>query len=178
MRVYGCKCKICGKQLTTDIAYKVKKGSKNFYYCSEEEYKSMAQVIEDRDYCYDIAARVMQVPMITPAMKKEINELAAHYRFIVVARTFKEQRDAITRFLNTGTYTSDYARMRYIMAIIKNNINKVFTQYIQEQKAKENLFKQVQKDSVDIEIMNSLIPQVDAVEIKQNTNVSDISQWL
>lgn len=43
-KVYKCKCKLCGKPLTTDVAFnfpKIDKNGKkkNQYYCSEEEYR-------------------------------------------------------------------------------------------------------------------------------------------
>ena len=35
------KCKICGKWLTNDVAYKVAINGKNQYYCTKEEYEHM-----------------------------------------------------------------------------------------------------------------------------------------
>ena len=41
------KCKICGTALDTKVAYKVVTNGKNAYYCSEEEYKEMLNVVRE-----------------------------------------------------------------------------------------------------------------------------------
>lgn len=180
MKVYKCKCKICGKQLTTDIAYKVRKGNKNNYYCSEEEYQKLQKAVEDRDNCYYTAGRIMRVPLITPSMKKEINMLSEYYDFVVIERTFRQQKEVIQRFLERGNYNSEYARVRYVMTIIRNNINKVHSEYVAEQKAKADLFKQSEQQQIDVDVMNMLITtnQANTETAKTNSNVSDISAWL
>lgn len=182
MRVYKCKCQICGKELTTDVAYKTKKGSRNAYYCSEEEFKKEQSLTENRDNCYYTAGRILRVPLITPSMKKEINSLSQYYDYIVIERTFKEQKEVIQRFLDRGSSNSEYAKMKYIMTIIQNNINKVHTAYISEQKAKKDLFKKSQQQTIDVDIMNSFInsntTSTEITERKRDTSVSDISAWL
>lgn len=185
MRKYKCKCQICGKTSTTDVAYKVTKGTKKFYYCSEEEYNTMKKQSENRDNCYYTVARIIKVPMLSPAMKKEINHLSEHYEFIVIEKTFKEKKEVIQRFLAKDTTYSEFSRMKYIMTIIKNHINDVYSKYTEEQKRKAELFTKSQQQTIDIDILNNTLdnpqPVQKAPQVMPTTGrnrVRDISAWL
>lgn len=171
-----CKCQICQKVLTTDMAYKVSKGSRNLYYCSEEEYKQLFKVQEDRDNCYYTAGRVMKVPYIPPSMRKEINELSKYYSFEIIERTFKANKEAIQRFLNNQYSASEYAKVRYIMTVIGNDINKIYTQYQAEQKAKAELFTKEKTQTIDVDIINNTKAVYDIPA--SDRKVTDISKWL
>lgn len=126
------KCKICGKKLTNETAYKIeivkynKKGEEKItrmYYCSEAEYK---------DYIYKKSVEEQQ--------RKELGELITSF----IGETtntilYKEMQlwgndtAKIISFLkanenNIGRamakdFTSEYAKIRYFSAIIKNGIN-------------------------------------------------------
>lgn len=171
-----CRCQICKAHLTTDVAFKVTKGSRNFYYCSEDEYTKVQKEAEARDNCYYTAARIMEVPMITPAMRKEINDLSKFYGYIVIEKTFKAQKEAIRRFLDRDHMGNEFGRVRYIMTIIKGNINPIYAKYMEEQKEITKLFKQSEYNntSIDVDIMNDL----EVAAMPKRKPVSDISAWL
>lgn len=167
----GCKCTHCKKQLNTDIAYKVIVNGRNKYYCNEEEYRQIQEEIDNKNKCLETIMVMLNVPFIQPIMLKEINLLREFYSYIVIEKAFKDNEQSILWFLENKDNGSDFGKIKYIMTIIKNNINSTFRKYTQEQKELERMFNKSESQEVDIDIMNTTI------EVKDN-NISDISQFL
>lgn len=166
-----CKCKICKKELITDTAYKVVVDNKNTYYCNEEEYKNELKKKQYKDNCYNTIKNILNEPFVTPMMKKEINKLTGFYDYIVIEKTFKECEENIKWFLNNKEYNTEYAKIRYVITIIQNNINSVYKRYTGELKEMEKLFKQSNNETVDTNIINNSI-------INNLKNNNDISEFL
>ena len=167
----GCKCTYCKKQLNTDIAYKVVVNGRNKYYCNEEEYKQIQEEINSKNKCLETIITMLNVPFIQPVMLKEINLLRDFYSYIVIEKAFKDNEQSILWFLENKDNGSEFGKIKYIMTIIKNNINSTFKKYTQEQKDLQKIFNKVENQEVDIDIMNITI------EV-QNNDISDISQFL
>ena len=119
----SCKCNHCKKQLTTDIAYKVTINGRNKYYCSEDEYNQIQEEINSKTKCLETISNILDIPFIQPMMLKEINSLRDFYSYIVIERTFKDNRESIQWFLENKDNGSEFGKIKYIMTIIKNNIN-------------------------------------------------------
>lgn len=169
-RVYKCKCTLCKKETTTDKAFKIKKGGRNIYYCSEQEYKKYQDQTEKRNKCFETVIKIMQVPMLSPMMIKEINKIAEFYDYIVIDKCFKEQEQKIRWFLDNNELSNEYGKARYIATIIQNNINNTYKKYLQEIKQMERLFAK-EVENIEVEIINM-------ENTKVNNNVNDISQFL
>ena len=168
-----CKCKICGKQLTTDTAYKITNyNGKNTYYCSKEEYDEVNKKKEIENRCYNTISTIMNIPFVTPMLKKQIKKIVEFYDYPIIERTFKENEKAIKWFLDNNEDSSEYGKSRYIMTIIINNINGVARKYKEEQKRIKQLFESNNNNN-DISIINDLN---DKQQIKRD--VSDISEFL
>lgn len=165
-----CSCKICKKQLTTDIAFKVSNGKTSSYYCNEEEYKEYLYKQEIKDKCYQTISRVTRSPLITPMMKKEINLINQFYEYNIIERTFIDCENSINWFLDNKFEGSEYAKTKYISTIIQNSINNVYNKYIKEQEDMKKLFKTQDSKEVDMEIMN--------ISNDNKTNNTDISSFL
>lgn len=170
-RIYKVKCQLCGNETTTDKAFRVKKGSRNLYYCSEEEYKKYQDQIDKKNKCYESIIRIMQVPMLSPVMIKEINKIANYYDYIVIEKCFNEQEQKIKWFLNNNEFSNEYGKARYIATIIQNNINNTYKKHMMTIKQMEKLFEK-DKENIDIEIIN-ITPNNE----KRN-KVNDISEFL
>ncbi|HDK7194908.1 TPA: hypothetical protein PTV74_003215 [Clostridium botulinum] len=164
-----CKCRICKKELTTDTAYKVVIDNKNAYYCNEEEYKNTLKTKQLKDNCYNTIKNMLNEPFVTPMMKKEINKLKEFYDYIVIEKTFKECEENIKWFLSNKEYSTEYAKIRYIITIIQNNINSVYKRYTEELKEMEKLFKQSNNETIDINIINNSITN----NLKNNNDISE-----
>ena len=121
------KCKICGIELDTKAAYKVTdKNGKNKYFCSasefeaEEERKKKAQ--EDKDKVYRLICDIMgEKEIISTALFKEWqvwNKVADNSK---IAKYLAENKDYLTSAI-ARLGSSEYARIRYLSAIIRDKI--------------------------------------------------------
>lgn len=163
-----CKCQICGKTLYTNEAYRVSFNKKNKYFCSEKEYQKDLQLKKEKENCYSVVAEIMEVPFITPMMKKEIGNLNQFYNFAIIEKTFKECEQNIKWFLSNNNSSSEYGKTRYVITIIQNNINSIAKKYKRLQNTREKELQKIQ--TVDVDIIN--------ISTNELNNTSDITQWL
>lgn len=167
-----CKCQICKIELTTDVAYKItdEKG-KSKYYCNEDEYTKMIKEKEDKNKCMDILGEILHIPCVPPILIKEVDKIRKYYEYEVIYRTIRESENTIKWFISNNDDANEYAKARYIATVISNNINKVKKKYDIELKTMQELFKKVDTQVIDIDIMNN-------TSISNNKNISDISDFL
>lgn len=123
----AAKCRICGATLSTDTAYKLTgPNGKNAYYCSFEEYeaeeirKQKAQA--DKDKVYKLICELLgATDIINSCLFKEWvewNKVADDER---IACYLQQNKDYLTRIMTKANGTA-YGRIRYLSAVIKNNI--------------------------------------------------------
>ena len=121
------KCKICGNELDIKTAYKITdKNGKNKYFCSvtefeaEEERKKKAT--EDKDRVYRLICDIMgEKEIISTALWKEWqvwNKIADNAK---IAKYLEENKDYLTAVI-ARLGSSEYARIRYLSAIIRDKI--------------------------------------------------------
>ena len=170
-RKYKCICKICGKELTTDIAYCVQ-GKTRSYYCNKEEYEDYLSKQKIKNECIEYVAEVINMKFTPPAMIKLVNGLNQFYDYVVIKRAFKDNKDSIRWAIENKTFGSEFGKYKYIMSIVLNNIEKSYKAYKKEQEEMERLFNKSVTNEVDIEILNN-----DRTEVKVKQN-SDISMFL
>lgn len=161
------KCRICKKELPKEQAYKVKKGKTNQYYCTKEEYDNLMQQKEDRLKCLDTIAKIMNIPMIPPVMVKQINTLNSFYTYGIIKKTFEENKQNIQWVLENKDFKSEFAKTKYIISIVANNINKVF---LREREMDKQVINK-KTDIVDVDIFTEEI-------VTTKRKVSDISDFL
>lgn len=162
------KCKICGKTSTNEQAYKVTKGKLNYYYCSKEEYDEVQAEKDNKQRCLDTVSSILDIRLIPPIMVKQIVEIREYYDYAIIERTFKECENVIRRFIETSD-SSEYAKAKYIITIVANNINNTYKKWKLEQKQMEELFNNAK----------SINDEVFVIEDKQVIReVSDISDFL
>ena len=121
------KCKICGMELDTKTAYKVTdKNGKNKYFCSavefeaEEERKKKAA--EDKDRVYRLICDIMgEREIINTALFKEWQEWNKVADNAKIAKYLEENRDYLSSVI-ARLQSSEYARIRYLSAIIRDKI--------------------------------------------------------
>jgi YHS domain-containing protein len=145
------KCKICGAELDTKTSYKVTdKNGKNKYFCSasefeaEEERKKKAQ--EDRDRVYYLICDIMgEKEIISTALFKEWqiwNKVADNAK---IAKYLVENKDYLTSVI-ARLQTSEYARIRYLSAIIRDKI-KAFVPKVEVKEVPRVVVEQVMYDA-------------------------------
>ena len=167
-RKYKCKCKACGKELTTDVAYRDGKGK---YYCSQEEYEEIQRDKQRKEECFKYLEGFMRVP-ISKIARKRINELHEYYSYEVIYRTIKFVEDRIRYAVENKSFNSEQAMVNYLIAIIENNANIVLKEYEKEIADFQKLFEEPKND-IDLDIINDLDDKPIA-----KPRTSDISSFL
>ena len=121
------KCKICGRELDTNAAYKVTdKTGKNKYFCSASEFEAeevrKKKAAEDKDKIYRLICDIMgEKEIISTALFKEWqvwNKVADNEK---IAKYLEESKDYLSSVI-ARLSSSEYARIRYLSAIIRDRI--------------------------------------------------------
>lgn len=119
-------CQICRKKVERDTAYKRVVGKVNKYYCSEEEWqaeedkKKKAQ--EDKDRVYYLICDIMGVnEILNTALWKEKLEWNKAFSDEFIAKYLQENKEYLTSAV-ARLSSSEYAKIRYISAILKNSL--------------------------------------------------------
>lgn len=122
-----CKCQICKAELDSKTAFKVTdKNGKNKYYCSEIEYDAEEQrkkkVAEDKEKVYRLICNIMgESEIINTILFKEWviwNKVADNEK---IGKYLEENREYLTSAI-ARLQSSEFARIRYLSAIIKDRI--------------------------------------------------------
>ena len=122
------KCKICGTQLNTETAYKITdKNGKNKYYCSATEYEAeetrKKKAAEDKDLVYRLICDIMsEKEIINTALWKEKTEWNKAFSDEFIAKYLQENKDYLTSAI-TRLDSSQFAKIRYLSAILKNSLS-------------------------------------------------------
>lgn len=115
------KCRCCGKELKKDEAFKVVVGKKNTYYCNEAEYLPILQKRQDKDDIYLLINEIFGYKVMNSALFKEISLLHEVYEYSHILAYIKENIEDIKIYMDKD-FTSEYAKIRYFAAILKNNL--------------------------------------------------------
>lgn len=115
------KCRLCGTKVDKKEAFKVVVGGKNTYYCNESEYQKVLHEREVKDNTYECINQIFGYKVLNSALFKEINLLLEVYSYEHILAYLIENKEYLTRVLKKD-FTSEYAKIRYFAAILKNNI--------------------------------------------------------
>ncbi len=115
------KCKICGNKIEKKEAYKVVQDNKNFYYCNETEYQSYKEEQNKLTLIYETIYIIFNYKCTNSALYKEINDLIQIYQKDKVLSYLIDNKEFLSSKLEKS-FTSEYAKIRYFAAILKNNI--------------------------------------------------------
>lgn len=102
------KCRACGKTIGRESAYMA---TKRRYYCNQQEYNAYNKVFE-------IISEYININ--NTALYKEVLLWGTDYAKICCF--LQDNKDRLTYAMSKG-FNSEYAKIRYFSAIIKNNIN-------------------------------------------------------
>lgn len=159
-----CKCQVTGEKGTTDTFYKADNGK---YYKSKEVYDIWNKENEDRKNVIErFAVDFLDYKpgqVFPTVLTKKLKELE-FYGYDVINRTIDKAYNSIQYAIQHKEFKSDVGKISYIFAIIKNNINDVYKQVVQEEKRSETV----------CEIDN----EVDIENIQTNHKEKNIKKWL
>lgn len=162
--VRQCKCQVTGEKGTTDTFYKADNGK---YYKSKEVYDIWNKENEDRKNVIErFAVDFLDYKpgqVFPTVLTKKLKELE-FYGYDVINCTIDKAYNSIQYAIQHKEFKSDVGKISYIFAIIKNNINDVYKQVVQEEKRSETV----------CEIDN----EVDIDNIQTNHKEKNIKKWL
>jgi len=111
------KCRYCGKQLDKSIAYLVKKGKSNVYYCNYEH--SIAKT--SKQEFYETAVEVFG-QVSSSVFYGDMDALAKIHGYKKMTSYIKENKDMIEKYLNRD-FKNTYNKIKYFRAILANNLD-------------------------------------------------------
>lgn len=159
-----CKCQVTGEKGTTDTFYKADNGK---YYKSKEVYDIWNKENEDRKNVIErFAVDFLDYKpgqVFPTVLTKKLKELE-FYGYDVINRTIDKAYNSIQYAIQHKEFKSDVGKISYIFAIIKNNINDVYKQVVQEEKR--------------IETVCEIDNEVDIDNIQTNHKEKNIKKWL
>lgn len=115
------KCKCHGIKIERDTAYKVVINNKNQYYCNEQEYINIQNTKKIKDDTYNSINEVFGYKVVNTAIFKEINELLETTDYQTITSLIISKSKYLSNIL-AKDFNSEYGKIRYFIAIIKNGL--------------------------------------------------------
>ena len=119
------KCRACGAKIDRATAYKVVTGKVNQYYCNLAEFTDWQQakkkVSDNKDRLYQLVNEVFGYNVTNSILYKEMQEVAIKYDYSLLSQYITENKAYLSKSM-AKDFVSEYAQIRYFMAIIRNNM--------------------------------------------------------
>lgn len=119
-------CRGCGKKVDRSQAYKITQGKVNLYYCSEDEYKKILaekeKAQEIKNNLQSIIDEIFGYPVVNTALYKEQSEWAKVKPLETIVAYLSDNKHYISTTLENKSFNSEYGKIRYFSAIVKNNV--------------------------------------------------------
>jgi hypothetical protein len=119
------KCRICGKVLNTNEAFKIE-GKPAKYFCSEQEYQAEEErknkAAEDKDKAYELICRIIgRETIINTALWSEWREWSKVADDAKIGQFLAENEEYLTGVIGRLT-DAEFPRIRYLSAVLKNRL--------------------------------------------------------
>lgn len=125
------KCQICGNEIEKQDAFAIKKDDKTFYYCSEKEYLQKQKIIKQRVEIVGVYAYCIGVDdgsafsLIQREFNLNLKSLVIEkVYYFVIKNKAKLKRTIDAKQKELGKEFTIYNKIKYITAIIKNQLDK------------------------------------------------------
>ena len=128
------KCKYCGKNIDTKVAYKVAIGKVNRYFCNEEEYNIVHEMQRVKDDTYNLVYEIFGRKVTNTILYKETNEVSLVYSYKKIKLYLEQNMTYLSNLMQNKSFKNEYAQIRYFSAILKNSL----TDFEYEKKVKSN----------------------------------------
>lgn len=120
------KCRICGRQLDTNTAYKVvDKNGKNKYYCSQDEFEAeevrKKKAKEDKDKVYRLICDLFGYEIQNTQFFAEWNLWNKLKSNEIIYKYLVENKEYLQQICNKP-FEGEYQRIRYFSAVLKNSL--------------------------------------------------------
>ena len=118
------KCCICGNKIDRKDAYRLTKNNVNHYYCSSKEYDEFEEYKETKAKVLSNIELIFGYKITNSALYKELSEFTKQYSYRDILYYLNDNQYYLKKVMTEKTFTSEYASIRYFMAILRNNIPK------------------------------------------------------
>ena len=120
------KCKICGKELDTNISYKViDKNGKNKYFCSQSEFEAEEarknKAKEDKDKVYRLICDLFGYEIQNTQLFAEWNLWNKLKSNEIIYKYLVENKEYLQQICNKS-FEGEYQKIRYFSAVLKNSL--------------------------------------------------------
>ena len=140
------KCVHCGEKIDRDLAFKVRVGKVNKYYCTEMEYKTEVGKKEVKDNVYILIDNIFGYKITHTSLYKEISEISTIHTFSKINEYLIDRQKDLSSIMSRD-FSSEYGKIRYFSAILKNSL----TDYIvKKEEIKKEIIVDIAKDNYTI----------------------------
>lgn len=110
-------CRYCKKKIDKESAICIKHGKVNWYYCNEQH----ANAKTPRDKMYDEIYLILGKKITNCILFKEFDEIAKVHSYEKILAYIKENYQYLCMVMSKE-FSTEYAEIRYLAAIFKNNL--------------------------------------------------------
>lgn len=115
------KCKGCGNKVERNDAFKIVVKDKNHYYCTAIEYEQINIEKESRLKVIDLVFEIIGETTNT-SIFKELTDISKIHGYKKMLSYMESNMDYLNKAMVTCSGSKEYGRIRYLMAIIKNEL--------------------------------------------------------
>lgn len=131
------KCRICGKSVDRDFAFKTIKSEKNYYCCSEAEYLESVKETECKNNIKLLTKEVFGRIVLHSSLNKELNQIYSVYPPSDVERYLVNNKDYLSKIMGNKSFSSEFNKIRYYCAIISNQMQDFLEKNPQEKPSED-----------------------------------------
>lgn len=119
------KCKICGKELDTSLAFKIESKPPK-YFCSKEEYEAEEErkkkAAEDKDRAYTLICRIIgRETIINTSLWAEWKIWSSVANDATIGQFLAENEEYLTSTIGR-LVDAEFPRIRYLSTVLKNRL--------------------------------------------------------
>lgn len=115
------KCKGCGNKVDRKEAFKIVIKNKNHYYCSAVEYEQINIEKESKNKVIDLTFEIIGETTNT-SVYKELTDISKVHTYRKILSYMEENLAEIYHAMTNTSSSSEYGKIRYFMAILKNSL--------------------------------------------------------
>lgn len=136
------KCRICGKQLNTDTAFKVE-GKPAKYFCTKQEYEAEEErkkkAAEDKDKAYTLICRIIgRETIINTALWAEWKVWSKVADDTKIGQFLAENEEYLTGMIGK-LVDAEFPRIRYLSTVLKNRLGDYKPNVVEEVKVQDKV---------------------------------------
>lgn len=136
------KCVDIDEKRERETAYKAENGR---YYSSKEAYVQIKEENKRRKWATDTLIELLGFNgyKIIPSILFKVIASYKEIGYEALCKTITDQRRSIERAVKTKNFKNDFAKIRYVEAIINNNINNINNSLKKEKRQKDIIIEDV-----------------------------------